>query len=183
MDIENTNLQDCFIITPKIFEDNRGCFFESFNKNKFQKLTGLNVSFVQDNQSKSSKGVLRGLHFQIGEFEQSKLIRVIKGRILDVCVDLRKKSSTFGNYVSVELNEKNNKQLFIPRGFAHGFLVLEDNTIINYKCDNFYNTNSERGIIFNDKDLNIDWGSSIKDVILSAKDKTLPTLLEYLNEN
>ena len=183
MDIEKTNLKDCFIIAPKVFEDDRGYFFESFNKNKFQKLTGLNTSFVQDNQSKSSKGVLRGLHFQIGEFEQSKLIRVIKGRILDVCVDLREKSSTFGKYVSVELNEKNNKQLFIPRGFAHGFLVLEDNTIINYKCDNFYNTNSERGIIFNDKDLNIDWESSIKDVILSAKDKTLPTLSEYLNEN
>ncbi|MDG5491094.1 dTDP-4-dehydrorhamnose 3,5-epimerase [Psychroserpens sp. SPM9] len=183
MVIEETNLKDCFVIIPHVFEDNRGYFFESFNKNKFKDITGKAVDFVQDNESKSSKGVLRGLHFQIGAYEQSKLIRVVKGRILDVCVDLRKNEPSFGHYFSVELSDKNKKQVFIPKGFAHGFLVLEDNTVINYKCDNFYSKNHERGIIFNDTDLNINWNDSPSDLVLSEKDKSLPTLSEYLNEN
>lgn len=183
MTAEETKLKDCFVLTPSVFEDNRGYFFESFNKRKFQELTGLSIDFVQDNQSKSDRGVLRGLHFQIGDHAQSKLIRVIKGSIFDICVDLRKDSETFGQYFSIELNEKNNKQLFIPRGFAHGFLVLKDNTIINYKCDNFYNKNAERGIIFNDKQINIDWDFPENNLVLSEKDKQQPTLSEYLNEN
>jgi len=183
MTIERTPLKDCYILSPTVFKDHRGYFFESYNKNKFKELTGLSVDFVQDNQSKSSRGVLRGLHFQIGAYQQAKLIRVISGGILDVCVDLREGSPTFGQHVSVELNTQNKKQAFVPRGFAHGFVVLEENTIINYKCDNFYNKDFERGIIFNDKDLNIDWQYPNNDLILSNNDKSLPTLSEYLNEN
>lgn len=182
MVVEETNLKDCYVIKPQVFEDNRGYFFESFNKNKFQEITGLTIDFVQDNESKSSKGVLRGLHFQIGNYEQSKLVRVVKGAIRDICVDLREGSPTFGQSFSVELNEDNKNQLFVPKGFAHGFAVLKDDTIINYKCDNFYHKPSERGIIYNDKDLNINWGISESEVTLSEKDKELPTLSEYLNE-
>lgn len=182
MRVEKTHLKDCYVITPQVFEDHRGYFFESFNANKFQELTGLTINFVQDNESKSSRGVLRGLHFQTGDHEQSKLVRVIKGAIIDFCVDLRKESPTFGKSFSVELSEDNKTQLFVPKGFAHGFVVLKDNTIINYKCDNFYNKDSERGIIFNDKDLNIDWRISEDEIILSDKDKELPTFSEYLNE-
>ncbi|SDR74786.1 dTDP-4-dehydrorhamnose 3,5-epimerase [Formosa sp. Hel1_31_208] len=178
---QETKLKDCYILTPKIIEDERGYFFESFNKKNFQQLTDLDIDWVQDNQSKSQKGVLRGLHFQIGAFEQAKLIRAVKGSVLDICVDLRVKSETFGEYVAIELSETNNKQVFLPRGFAHGFLVLEDDTIINYKCDNYYNKNSERGIQFNDKQIDIDWNFPQKDVVLSEKDKALPTLSEYLN--
>jgi len=183
MVLEETNLKDCYVINPDVFEDNRGYFFESFNANKFYDLTNINVNFVQDNESKSLKGVLRGLHFQIGEYEQSKLMRVVKGAILDVCVDMRLHSKTFGHHFSVELSEYNKKQLFVPRGFAHGFFVLKNDTIINYKCDNFYNKSFERGIIYNDKELNIDWGISNSNVILSEKDKNLPTLSKYLNGN
>lgn len=183
MTIEETNLKGCYVITPQVFEDERGYFFESFNASKFRDLTNVDVNFVQDNESKSSQGVLRGLHFQIGTYEQSKLMRVVNGAVLDVCVDMRINSETFGHYFSVELNENNRKQLFVPKGFAHGFFVLEEETIINYKCDNFYNKKSERGVIYNDKELNIDWGISEHKIILSDKDKKLPTLLEYLNEN
>ena len=179
---QETKLKDCYILTPKIIEDERGYFFESFNQKKFQELTSLEIDWVQDNQSKSQKGVLRGLHFQIGDFEQAKLIRAVKGSVLDICVDLRKNSETFGEYVAIELSETNNKQVFLPRGFAHGFLVLEDDTIINYKCDNYYHKNSERGIRFNDAQIDIDWNFPQKDIILSEKDKALPTLSDYLNE-
>ncbi|TXE19104.1 dTDP-4-dehydrorhamnose 3,5-epimerase [Psychroserpens burtonensis] len=182
MTIEETCLKDCYVLKPTIFEDHRGYFFESFNADKFQKMTGLTINFVQDNESKSSKGVLRGLHFQTGDYEQSKLVRVVKGAVLDLCVDIRRGSLTFGQHFSVELNEDNKKQLFVPKGFAHGFLVLKNETIINYKCDNFYQKDSEGGILFNDKDLNIDWGISEDEIILSDKDKILPTLSEYLNE-
>lgn len=175
MKIEETHLKGCFVITPKVFEDERGCFFESFNQHVFEQETGIKANFVQDNLSQSVKGVLRGLHFQKGAYAQAKLVQVIKGKVLDVCVDIRKKSSTFGQHFSLLLDDKNRKQLYIPRGFAHGFLVLEDNSIFSYKCDNFYNKESEAGIIFNDKALNIDWGIAEGALIISEKDKLLPT--------
>ena len=175
MNIEETPLEDCFILSSKIFHDDRGYFFESFNKKVFEKLTGNSVDFVQDNQSKSSKGVLRGLHFQTGPFQQAKLVTVICGSVLDVCVDIRPKSKTFGKHFSIVLNEINKKQLFVPRGFAHGFLVLEDDTVFSYKCDNYYNKESESGIIYNDKSLNIDWHNKTENHILSEKDSKLPT--------
>jgi len=172
--LEHTSLKDCYILTPNIFGDKRGSFFESFNKKDFYSATGLEVDFVQDNQSTSQKGVLRGLHFQKGEFAQAKLVRVIKGSVLDVVVDIRPKSSTFGKQFSMILSEQNHKQVFIPRGFAHGFLVLEDDTIFAYKCDNYYNKTSESGIIYNDKTLNINWQFPIEDLIISEKDLKLP---------
>lgn len=175
MKVEEAYLEGCFIITPKVLSDKRGCFFESFNKATFESLTGISIDFVQDNQSLSSKGVLRGLHFQTGEFEQAKLVRTVKGSVLDVCVDLKKDSKTFGQYFSIILDDKTHQQLFIPRGFAHGFVALEDETIINYKCDNYYNRNVESGIIYNDKTLNIDWKLDESELILSDKDNKLST--------
>ena len=180
MIIEETNLKDCLLIKPNVIKDDRGYFLESFNKEVFYKATGLDIDFVQDNQSKSSKGVLRGLHFQIDKQQQAKLVRVIKGSVRDVCVDLRQDSPSYGAYFSVILDDKNHNQLFIPRGFAHGFLVLEDDTVFAYKCDNFYHKDSERGIIYNDGDLNIDWAFPTEELILSEKDKNLPTLQSYL---
>lgn len=175
MEIKETNLKGCFVIQPKIFRDQRGSFYESFNQNEFNRKLNLNIQFVQDNESLSTKGVLRGLHYQRGEFAQAKLVRVVKGRILDVVVDIRKNSKTFGQYFSIELTATNLKQLFIPRGFAHGFIVLEDNTVFSYKCDNYYNKSSEAGIIYNDSELNIDWKIKKQDIILSEKDKELPS--------
>ena len=175
MIIEQTNLKGCFVIKPNVFKDERGWFFESFNANVFSKETGITVNFVQDNESKSSKGVLRGLHFQTGDYAQAKLVRVVKGSVLDVCVDIRKDSRTFGKYYSLILDDKEHKQLYIPKGFAHGFLVLEDDTVFSYKCDKYYHKPSESGIIFNDKKLNIDWGVSEDQLILSEKDKQLPS--------
>lgn len=171
-----TKLKGCFILEPKIFEDRRGYFFESFNQDTFNKLIGQKIDFIQDNESFSSKGVLRGLHYQTGEFAQAKLVRVIKGSVLDVAVDVRKDSATFGQYVSIELSEENKKQLFIPRGFAHGFIVLSDTVIFSYKCDNFYNKDSEGGIIYNDTSLNIDWTLTNNELIISEKDMLLPPL-------
>jgi dTDP-4-dehydrorhamnose 3,5-epimerase len=178
MKVEETYLKGCFVITPKVFEDERGYFFESFNKKIFESQTGIKVNFVQDNQSKSSKGVLRGLHFQKGADAQAKIVQVIKGKVLDVCVDLRKDSDTFGKHFSIILDDIFHKQLFIPKGFAHGFVALENNTIFSYKCDNFYNKASEGGIIFNDEDLNIDWGFSEDTLIVSEKDLILPSFKE-----
>lgn len=178
MEIEQTYLNDCYLLTPKIFSDERGTFFESFNNKQFLKLTGLSVDFVQDNQSISHRGVLRGLHFQTGDFQQAKLVRVIKGRILDVAVDIRPQSKTFGQHFSTVLSGQDNKQLYIPKGFAHGFLVLEDDTIFAYKCDNYYNKAAESGIIFNDQTLQIDWKFSESDLIISEKDKELLTFEE-----
>ena len=174
IEVNETYLEGCFIITPKILSDERGCFFESFNKANFESLTGKSIDFVQDNQSRSSKGVLRGLHYQIGEFKQAKLVRVIKGSVLDVCVDLRKDSETFGQYFSIVLDDKLHQQLFIPRGFAHGFLTLENDTIFSYKCDNYYDKSSERGILYNDKTINIDWKINGFKLLLSEKDQVLP---------
>lgn len=175
---KETKLKGCFILEPKVFEDKRGYFFESFNQKKFNDLVGLEINFNQDNESFSTKGALRGLHYQVGEYAQAKLVRVIKGNVLDIAVDIRKDSPTFGEYVSLELSEENKAQLFIPRGFAHGFIVLSDSAIFSYKCDNFYNKESERGIIYNDKDLNIDWKFDEKEFIISEKDLKLPTLKE-----
>lgn len=182
MTVEETNLKGCFVVTPKIIRDKRGYFFESFTKAQFEAKTGITANFIQDNQSKSSAGVLRGLHFQTEEFSQAKLVRVIKGKVLDVCVDLRKESATFGKHFSIILDNIKHKQLYIPKGFAHGFLVLDDDTIFSYKCDNYYNKTSEKGIIYNDKTLNIDWGFPKENLILSEKDKVLPTFETYSNE-
>lgn len=180
MTVKETKLKGCFIIEPKVFTDNRGYFQETYNQKTFQELTGETTNFVQDNESMSSKGVLRGLHYQQDEHAQAKLVRVIRGKVLDVAVDLRKESATFGEHVAIELSEKNNLQFFVPRGFAHGFVVLEDETIFSYKCDNFYNKSSEGGIIFNDPNLNIDWILDQEHLIVSDKDQVLPTF-ESLN--
>ena len=161
---------------PKVFEDSRGYFFESFNQNTFNKLIGENINFIQDNESFSTKGVLRGLHFQKGEYAQAKLVRVIKGCVLDIAVDIRKESPTFGQYVSLELSEENKKQFFILRGFVHGFIVLSETAIFSYKCDNFYNKEAEGGIIYNDKQLKIDWKLTEDEFIVSDKDIQLPIL-------
>lgn len=179
MVLTETKLKGCFILEPRVYNDNRGYFFESFNKAMFEKSIGISVNFIQDNESKSSKGVLRGLHFQKGDYAQSKLVRVVKGSILDVCVDIRESSKTFGQYVSIILDDKKKKQIYVPKGFAHGFLVLEDETIINYKCDNYYHQPSEGGIIYNDPTLNINWEYPTKLLELSKKDLHLPTFEEY----
>lgn len=178
MRVEKTILDGCFLIHDNFFGDHRGYFFESFNGNTFQKETGLDINFVQDNQSCSSHGVLRGLHFQEGEFAQAKLVRVLKGKVLDVAVDLRRNSPTFGKHLSVELSEDSHTQFFVPRGFAHGFVVLSEQAVFFYKCDNFYNKASEGGVIYNDPDLAIDWQLKPDELLLSEKDTLLPTLKE-----
>ncbi|MFC0603420.1 dTDP-4-dehydrorhamnose 3,5-epimerase [Winogradskyella pulchriflava] len=176
MIIKETKLKGCYIIKPEVFKDKRGYFIESFNKYKFYKNTGLDINFVQDNESQSSKGVLRGLHYQTGKFAQAKLVRVIKGRVLDVVVDLRPDSKTFGKHISTILSETNKTQIFIPKGFAHGFFTLEDMTIFSYKCDNYYNKKAEAGVIYSDKKLNVDWGfTDVNELIISEKDLLLPT--------
>jgi dTDP-4-dehydrorhamnose 3,5-epimerase len=171
-----TKLKGCFIIEPKIISDERGSFMETFNKKTFQEGVGQEVTFVQDNQSFSSKGVLRGLHYQCGEHAQAKLVRVLQGEVLDVAVDLRPNSPTFGQYESVVLSGDNQKQFFVPRGFAHGFLVLSETATFFYKCDNFYNKESEGGLMYNDKNVNIDWNFPVDKLIISEKDHVLPTL-------
>jgi len=170
MKIIKTFIEDLIIIEPQLFKDDRGFFYESYNKNNLDKV--INIVFVQDNESKSNRGVIRGLHFQAPPFEQSKLVRCISGNILDVAVDLRTNSKTYGKSFSIELSSENNKQLFVPKGFAHGFQVLSETAIVNYKVDNFYNSKSEKGIIWNDKDLSIDWNLDLKP-ILSKKDLKL----------
>ncbi|QPH37801.1 dTDP-4-dehydrorhamnose 3,5-epimerase [Pedobacter endophyticus] len=157
MEIEQTGLKDCLIIKPRVFEDPRGYFFESFNKDSFEEKTGMSGDFVQDNQSFSSYGVIRGLHAQTGAFAQAKLVRVTKGEVLDVAVDARPGSPTYGKHISVRLSAENKLQLYIPRGFVHGFSVLSETAEFLYKCDNFFNKASETGVIYNDVDLNIDW--------------------------
>jgi dTDP-4-dehydrorhamnose 3,5-epimerase len=176
MRVEETHIKNCFIIHDSYINDSRGYFFESFNKNTFYEKTKLKIDFVQDNQSNSEKGVLRGLHFQKGKFAQAKLVRVIHGTVLDIAVDLRKNSKTFGKYVSVELSDHSRTQFFIPRGFAHGFIVLSNQATLLYKCDNYYNKESEGGIIYNDADLNINWKFSENEIKLSEKDIKLPKL-------
>ena len=182
MKIEETPLEGSILFKPKVFEDHRGYFFESF-KAKVLVDNGLDFDFVQDNESKSQKGVLRGLHYQKGPHAQAKLVRVIAGSVLDVIVDMRPSSSTFGEHFKVILSEQNKWQLLVPRGFAHGFSVLEDNTIFSYKCDNYYNKASESGIIYNDPELAIDWMLSDDEVLLSEKDTVLPSFKSlYPNE-
>lgn len=173
MKIIETNLKGCFVIEPTIFKDKRGSFLLEFNKKEFQEKTGFAGDFVLGNQSTSQYGVVRGLHMQTGKFAQAKLVRVVKGRILDIAVDVRKDSVTFGQVFSIELSGENNKQLYIPKGFLHGFSVLENDTIVSYKCDNYYKPESETGVIYNDKDLNIDWKIPKEDIILSKKDEVL----------
>ena len=180
MEIIKTNIEGVVIIEPRIFKDDRGYFFESFSKREFEEKV-CKTTFVQDNESKSSYGVLRGLHFQKPPFAQSKLVRVIKGAVLDVAVDIRKGSPTFGQYVSVELTGENHRQFFIPRGFAHGFSVLSEEVIFQYKCDNFYSPQSEGAIAWNDPDLNIDWRIPAEKVVLSEKDSKHPRLKDWQN--
>ena len=176
MKVTETKLKSCFIIEPTIFKDDRGSFFESFNQDKFEALTGENGHFVQDNQSTSTFGVVRGLHFQKGIHAQAKLVRVLSGTVLDVAVDLREGSDTYGEWISIELSDENNMQLYIPRGFAHGFSVLSESATFAYKCDNSYNKASEGGIRFDDPNLKINWGIKLEEMSLSTKDYLLPFL-------
>lgn len=174
MKVTETKLKGCFIIEPTVFKDARGYFFESFNEEKFEAATGASGHFVQDNQSASTYGVIRGLHLQKGEHAQAKLVRVIEGAVLDVAVDVREGSETYGQWVSVELSAENNVQLYIPRGFAHGFSVLTETAVFAYKCDNGYNKESEGGIRYNDPTLGIDWGIPEDKQNVSEKDLVLP---------
>jgi len=179
MEVIKTEIEGVCIIEPRVFGDARGYFFESFNAREFAEKTGLQVNFVQDNESMSHYGVLRGLHFQQPPFAQSKLVRVVKGRVLDVAVDIRVGSPTFGKYVSVELTEENHRQFFMGKGFAHGFSVLSDEVIFQYKCDEFYAPQSEGAIAWNDPDLAIDWHIPTDKVLLSEKDKHHPFLCDF----
>ena len=176
MKVTETHLKGCFIIEPDIFKDDRGYFFESFNADNFNKAMGQKINFVQDNQSYSTMGVVRAIHYQRGKFAQAKLVRVLSGRVCDVAVDLREDSPTFGHHLAVELSSENKKQLFIQRGFGHGFSVLSETAEFFYKCDNFYNKASEGGIIYNDPRLNIDWQLPNHEIKVSQKDLELPTL-------
>lgn len=174
-----TNLSGCFIIEPSVFEDERGYFFESYSQSKLEEILGYNPIFVQDNQSRSNYGVVRGLHLQSGKHAQAKLIRVLEGKVLDVVVDVRKDSTTFGQWTSIELSADNKKQLFVPRGFLHGFSVLSENATFFYKCDNFYNKESENGINPLDADLVIDWGVNREQIVLSQKDQEAQSFASF----
>ena len=178
MNFIRTNIPDVVIIEPTVHGDHRGYFVETFRADKLEAFLGYKLNFGQDNESKSSKGVLRGLHYQLAPHAQTKLVRVISGRVLDVAVDIRRNSPTFGQHVAVELTADNKKQLLVPRGFAHGFVVLEDDTIFAYKVDNYYSPECDRGIAFNDPALNIDWMLKTEELKLSAKDTTQPKLNE-----
>jgi dTDP-4-dehydrorhamnose 3,5-epimerase len=179
MRIEQTPLQDCFIVHEKVHGDARGYFIETFNQRDFNAATGLDLLFVQDNQSRSNKGVLRGLHMQRGASAQAKLVRVLEGSVLDIAVDLRKGSPSFGQHFSIELTADNHKQFFVPAGFAHGFVVLSEAATFFYKVDKFYEPGNEVGIMYNDKDLSINWHLADNEIILSEKDKTLGSFADY----
>lgn len=179
MRIEQTPLKDCFIVHEKVHGDARGYFIETYNNRDFKAATGLDIDFVQDNQSRSSKGVLRGLHIQKGDAAQAKLVRVLEGSVLDIAVDLRKGSPSFGQHFAIELTADNHKQFFVPAGFAHGFVVLSEAATFFYKVDKFYQPGNEVGIMYNDTDLNIDWKLSSSEIILSDKDKTLGSFADY----
>ena len=178
MKFTRTEIEDVIVIEPKVHGDERGYFVETFRADKLEKFLGYKINFCQDNESKSSRGVLRGLHYQLAPSAQTKLVRVIQGKVLDVAVDIRKGSPTFGKYVSVELSAENKKQLLVPRGFAHGFVVLEDDTIFAYKVDNYYSPENDRGILFSDEALGIDWKIVHNELNLSAKDKIQPKLAD-----
>lgn len=182
MQVESVHMEGLFLITPDVFQDNRGFFYEFFNREKFQKETGLSIDFVQDNLAKSTRGTLRGLHFQAGEYAQAKLVSVLKGKVLDVVVDIRKNSPDFGKYFSVILDDKKRQQLFIPRGFAHAYLCLEDDTVFFYKVDAPYHKESERGIRFDDPDIHIDWSYDLSRIIISEKDQKLGFLKDIISE-
>ena len=179
MIVKESPLKGSFIIDPVVFEDHRGYFFESFNQKLIDEALGYSPQFVQDNQSKSTYGVLRGLHLQLGEFAQAKLVRAVAGEILDMIVDVRPDSSQFGSHFSMVLSSTNKKQLFIPRGFAHGFVVLSETATIHYKADNYYNKSAESGLLYNDPKMNIDWQIPSENIITSEKDLLLPTLEEF----
>lgn len=179
MEVIKTPIEGLFVIKPRVFQDERGYFFESFNAKAFKEATGVDVTFVQDNESRSHYGVVRGLHFQNPPHTQSKLVRVVRGSVLDVAVDLRKGSPTFGKYHAVELTEDNHLQFFIPQGFAHGFAVLSKDAIFQYKCDNYYAPSSEGGIAWNDTDVCIAWPIPINDIELSQKDAGNPSLKDF----
>ena len=178
MEVIKTKIPDLYIVKPRVFEDHRGYFFESYNKEAFLR-NGIDQNFVQDNESKSAKGVLRGLHFQKPPFAQGKLVRVMKGAVLDVAVDIRKNSPTYGQWASVELTQDNKWMYWVPPGFAHGFVTLEDNTVFFYKCTNVYNKESEGSILWNDPDLNIDW--KVENPILSEKDEQSPLFKDFIS--
>lgn len=183
MKATETILKGCFILEPQIFEDERGYFFESYNEEKLEQILGYKPSFVQDNQSKSSYGVVRGLHMQKGEHSQAKLVRVIEGGVIDVVVDARKDSLTFGQSIAIELTAENKKQLFIPRGFLHGFSVISESAVFFYKCDNQYNKASEDGVDPLDTELNIDWSVPVEKMIISEKDKEAQTFEAFRKKN
>lgn len=179
MKFTEQNIKGVWVIEPRVFTDDRGYFMESFSLQKFEEHIGK-INFIQDNESKSSKGVLRGLHYQTGDYSQAKLVRAIKGAVLDVAVDIRKSSPTFGKYIAVELSEENKKQLFIPRGFAHGFLVLSDEAIFSYKVDNTYSPQHDASIKWNEPEFGIDWNFPVEELILSQKDKNGKPLPEAI---
>ena len=183
MEIEQTHIAGCFILKPRIFRDDRGLFSETYNKKTFTEVTGLDIDFVQDNQSFSSYGVVRGLHFQTGSMAQAKLVRAARGKVLDIVVDVRKDSKTFGEHVSVILDDETQNQLFVPRGFAHGFVTLSKKSIFAYKCDNYYDKASEGGILYNDATLSLDWHLPEEEIIISEKDTELPTFNEVFQKN
>ncbi|MDX1762188.1 MAG: dTDP-4-dehydrorhamnose 3,5-epimerase [Christiangramia sp.] len=178
MQVEETPLKDCFLIKPKIFKDHRGIFVETYQRKQFAEISGIDEDFVQDNQSVSKHGVLRGLHYQKGEFAQTKIVRVVYGKVLDVVVDLRPESPTFKQTYTAILDDENLHQLYVPKGFGHGFLTLSEKSVFAYKCDHYYTPGSAAGIIFNDPDLNIDWNFPERSMILSEKDMQLPTFKE-----
>lgn len=182
MNVVKTDIEDVLILEPKVFGDERGFFFESFNKKSFEEITGREIEFVQDNHSKSCKNVLRGLHYQLAPYAQGKLVRCIVGEVFDVAVDIRKESETFGQWVGVYLSAENKRQLWIPEGFAHGFVVLSDTAEFQYKTTNYYNPTSERCIAWNDPILNVHWPVSEKEVILSKKDKLAPGFVENIKD-
>ncbi|MDT0675358.1 dTDP-4-dehydrorhamnose 3,5-epimerase [Autumnicola musiva] len=175
MQAEETPLKDCYLLKPSVFEDKRGIFLESYNRKTFAEITGVKDEFVQDNQSVSGRGVLRGLHFQTGKFAQAKIVRVIYGKVIDVVVDLRPGSPTFKHKYKAVLDDKNLCQLYVPRGFGHGFLTLSETSVFAYKCDRYYNPEAESGIIYNDPDLAIDWEFPEEEMIISDKDLQQPT--------
>ena len=179
MEVFKTGIEGVFVIEPKVFGDNRGYFFESFNAKEFAEKTGVDVTFVQDNESKSRYGVLRGMHFQFPPYTQSKLVRVVKGKVLDVVVDIRKGSPTYGKYEMCELTEDNHRQFYVPKGMAHGFCVLSEEAIFQYKCDDFYHPEAEGAIAWDDSDINIEWPIADADVILSEKDKHHSQLKDF----
>ncbi|WP_150468504.1 dTDP-4-dehydrorhamnose 3,5-epimerase [Francisella sp. SYW-9] len=181
MKFSRTKISDVVICEPTVHGDDRGYFVETFREDKLFDFLGYKIDFCQDNESKSSYGVLRGLHFQLPPYAQTKLVRVIQGKVLDVAVDIRKGSSTFGEYVAVELSSENKKQMLVPRGFAHGFVVLEDDTIFSYKVDNYYSSDYDRGVAFNDESIGVDWKIPVDNLKLSAKDKCQPKLNDMVD--